>query len=275
MNFKEKVKHAQQQSNSLLCVGLDSDIAKIPESIRRIENSLFEFNKQIIDATKDLVCAYKLNAAFYEAAGEAGWAAMKKTVAYIPKNLVTIGDGKRGDIGNTSASYAKVFFNDCGFDAMTVNPYMGRDSVEPFLQSPEKGVFLLVVTSNTGAKDFQYLKVGKKYLYEKIVEKALRWNINENIGFVIGATKPKQLQTIRKKAPTVPLLIPGIGAQGGDLRATIRYGCDKRGAMALINASRSIIYASGGLDFAEAARREAQKLRDEMNRYRKDFFHNQ
>jgi orotidine-5'-phosphate decarboxylase len=273
MTFLDKITTAQRLSNSLLCVGLDTDPAKIPQRLRAAVDPLFEFNKLIIDATKDLVCAYKLNTAFYEAAGEAGWAAMKKTIAYIPKDIITIGDGKRGDIGNTSASYAKVFFHDCGFDAMTVNPYMGRDSVEPFLQLPDHGVFLLAVTSNSGAKDFQYLKVGKKYLYEKVVEKALRWNVNENIGFVIGATKPKQLLSIRKKAPGVPLLIPGIGAQGGDLRATIRYGCDKNGAMAVINASRSIIYASGGTDFAEAARSEALKLRDEMNRYREEFFH--
>jgi orotidine-5'-phosphate decarboxylase len=273
MTFLDKLTAAQHRANSLLCVGLDTDSAKIPQALQREKDPLFEFNKRIIDATKDLVCAYKLNAAFYEAAGEAGWTAMKKTVTYIPKEIVTIGDGKRGDIGNTAASYAKVFFIDCGFDAMTVNPYMGQDSVEPFLRSPEHGVFILAVTSNDGARDFQYLKVGQKFLYEKIVEKSLRWNVNGNMGFVIGATKPKQLQSIRKKAPDVPLLIPGIGAQGGDLRATIRYGCSAQGMMAVINASRSVIYASGGADFSDAARIEAAKLRDEMNLYRKEFFH--
>jgi orotidine-5'-phosphate decarboxylase len=186
----------------------------------------------------------------------------------IPKSVITIGDGKRGDIGNTAERYAKSLFDDFGFDSVTVNPYMGFDSVEPFLTDPEKGVFILALTSNSGSKDFQHLKVGTTPLYEKVVRTVKKWNKkNENIGIVVGATHPRELQCIRKIVPDMPILIPGIGKQGGDLKSAIRYGCNKHGQLAVINASRSIIYASSGKDFAEAARAEAKKMVEEMRMY--------
>jgi orotidine-5'-phosphate decarboxylase len=199
--------------------------------------------------------------------GEGGITTLRETLKFIPKSVLTIGDGKRGDIGNTAERYAKSLFEDFGFDSVTVNPYMGFDSVEPFLTNPEKGVFILALTSNSGSKDFQRLKVGIKPLYEKVVHTAKKWNVNQNIGIVFGATHPKELQRIRKIVPYMPILIPGIGKQGGDLKSAIRYGCDKHGQLAIINAGRSIIYASSGKDFADAARVEAKKMVEEMRTY--------
>jgi len=187
----------------------------------------------------------------------------------IPKSVITIGDGKRGDIGNTAEQYAKSLFNDFGFDSATINPYMGFDSVEPFLKNPEKGAFLLALTSNPGSKDFQRLKVNGKPLYEKVVRTAKKWNKNQNIGLVVGATHSRELKMIRKIVPDIPLLIPGIGKQGGDLKSVIRNGCDKNGQLAVINASRSIIYASSGRNFADAARAEAKKMVEEIRAYKK------
>ena len=267
MTFTQRIKKIQTKQNSLLCIGLDADLEKIPEHLRSMTNPVLEFNRQIIEATYDLVCAYKPNLAFYEAMGESGMTALRETLKLIPKSVLTIGDGKRGDIGNTAERYAKSLFDDLDFDSVTVNPYMGFDSVEPFLTNPEKGVFILALTSNSGSKDFQRLKVGTKPLYEKVVLTAKKWNINQNIGLVVGATHTKELQYIRKIVPDMPILIPGIGRQGGDLKFAIRYGCDKKGQLAVINASRSIIYASSGEDFAEAARAEAKKMVEEMKMY--------
>jgi orotidine-5'-phosphate decarboxylase len=272
MSFTAKLKNIQRHNNSLLCIGLDTDPAKLPEVLRSHENPQADFNRRIIEATSDIVCAYKLNAAFYEAEGERGWHAMREARQAIPSSVVSIADAKRGDIGNSSERYANIFLKELKFDAVTINAYMGKDSVAPFIQSGEQCAFILAVTSNPGAKDFQYLKVGKKFLYEKVIETALRWNAKKNIGFVAGATKPKELRSIRKKAANVPLLIPGIGAQGGSVESAVRYGCDDKGYLAVINASRSILYASSGGDFAEAARAEALKLRDEINLWRKKFF---
>jgi len=227
-------------------------------------NPVLEFNRQIIEATSDLVCAYKPNLAFYEAMGDRGLSALRETLKLIPRSILTIGDGKRGDIGNTAERYAKSLFDDFGFDSITVNPYMGLDSIEPFLKNPEKGVFLLALTSNLGSKDFQRLKINGQPLYEKVVRTAKKWNTNQNIGFVVGATHPRELKMIRKIVPEMPLLIPGIGKQGGDLKSAVRDGCDGNGQLAIINASRSIIYASSGKDFAEAARAEAKKMAEEM-----------
>ena len=232
-----------------------------------MENPALEFNRRIIDATHDLVCAYKPNLAFYEAMGERGIKTLRETLKIIPNSILTIGDGKRSDIGNTAKQYVKYLFNDFGFDSVTLNPYMGFDSVEPFLTDPEKGVFILALTSNSGSKDFQRLKVGTKPLYEKIVLSAKKWNTNQNIGLVVGATHPKELQHVRKIVPDMPILIPGVGKQGGDLKLSIRYGCNKNGQLAIINASRTIIYASSGKDFAEAARTEAKKMVEEMRKY--------
>jgi orotidine-5'-phosphate decarboxylase len=270
MTFLSKLMGAQRNQNSLLCVGLDADTKLLPSNVRKAPNPALEFNKRIIEATHDLVCAYKLNLAFYEALGDLGWETMRQTLAMIPGNIITIGDGKRGDIGNTSAQYAKALF-ELGFDAVTVNPYMGFDSIEPFLKDSQRGAFILALTSNPGSKDFQRLRVGRVPLYEKVAATAKKWNKNKNVGLVVGATYPKELSRIRKIVPTMPLLIPGIGKQGGDLKSSIRFGCDKHGELALINASRSVIYASLGEDFAAAARREATKLRDEIRRYQEEF----
>lgn len=272
MTFQEKLRRAQRKSNSFLCVGLDTDAALIPRHLGRSPNAVLSFNRRIIDATHDLVCAYKLNLAFYEALGERGWRVIEKTLEHIPRGIVTIGDGKRGDIGNTSEHYAKALFDQLGFDAVTVNPYMGYDSVEPFLRRSDRGVFLLALTSNPGSKDFQRLKVNGRPLYERVVQATEKWNTKKNIGLVIGATHPGELQRVRRLAPDMPILIPGIGKQGGDLRSAVRYGCTKNGDRAIINSSRGIIYASRGKDFAQAARREAQRLYNEIRHYREKFF---
>ncbi|MCX6137557.1 MAG: orotidine-5'-phosphate decarboxylase [Ignavibacteriales bacterium] len=268
MTFLEKILSAQRSRNSLLCIGLDTDMNKLPEHMRAMNDALLSFNKAIIEATSDLVCAYKINAAFYECAGESGWRTMRETVKSIPSGVFTIGDAKRGDIGNSSSYYARALYDDLGFDAATVAPYMGRDSVEPFLTSPEHGIFLLALTSNPGARDFQYLDTGGVPLYRRVIETAMTWNTKGNIGFVAGATRGSELQTVRNAAGDAPLLIPGVGAQGGSLEEAVRFGADARGERAVINASRSVLYASADKDFSEAARGEALRLRDEMNRYR-------
>ncbi len=262
--FNEKLRLVQQQTQSLLCIGLDTDPQKLPQHFQRNARAVLDFNRAIIDATADLVCAYKPNLAFYEALGEEGWMVLKKTVEYIPSSVLSIGDGKRGDIGNTSERYASALFNDCRFDAVTVNPYMGTDSVEQFLQNPEKGVFLLALTSNAGSKDFQRLKVGRMPLYLKVVKKAVEWNKNNNIGIVVGATQATELKKVRAIAKELPILIPGIGAQGGDLKRSVLYGCSKKKDLAIINVSRSVLYASSGRDFQEAARQAAQSVRDQI-----------
>lgn len=272
MNFTDRLRSVQRERNSLVCIGLDTDRARLPASLGTHADQVYEFNRRIIDATHDLVCAYKVNMAFYEVAGERGWRAVHQTLAAIPKGIVTIGDAKRGDIGNSSAMYAKTLAQDFGFMASTVNPYMGFDSVEPFLASSERGAFILAVTSNPGAKDFQYARVAGRPLYERVIKKAKTWNANRNIGLVVGATRPKEMQRIRRMVPDMPILIPGIGAQGGDLKAAVRYGCDRHGELAVINASRSVIFASAGDDFAEAARAAALKLRNDINQYRDMFF---
>ncbi len=233
---------------------------------------VFEFNKAIIDATSDLVCAYKLNLAFYEALGDEGLDALKRTVKYIPGNIPIIGDAKRGDIGNTARAYARAIFDNFDFDATTVNPYLGFDSVKPFIEYQDKGIFILCRTSNAGALDFQALRCevenGHRLLFELVALKASQWNTYGNLGLVIGATYPEELKLIRNNHPDMPLLIPGIGAQGGDLALTVRYGVDAQGEKAIINSSRQIIYASRGEDFAQAARKAASSLRDEINSYR-------
>jgi orotidine-5'-phosphate decarboxylase len=272
MTFYERLRTIQRANNTLLCIGLDPDLQKIPMHLREREDPVGEFCRSIIEATSDLVCAYKLNLAFFEALGGRSWLAAHRVLSYIPPNLITIGDAKRGDIGNTARMYASTLLKDFKFTASTVNAYMGEDSVRPFIDDPDRGAFVLALTSNSGAKDFQYLNVRGKPLYERVIAKTIKWNQNKNIGFVIGATRAAQLKRIRHLVRDCPLLIPGVGAQGGDVKQAVRFGCDSRGEMALINASRSILYASGGEDFAEAARVSATSLRDEMNRYREKFF---
>jgi len=266
MNFIEKLSNIVQKNKSLLCVGLDPDPELMPDKV-----GVFEFNKAIIDATSDLVCAYKLNLAFYEALGDGGLDALKGTIKYMPGNIPIIGDAKRGDIGNTAKAYARAIFSNYNFDATTVNPYLGFDSIEPFIQYRDKGVFILCRTSNAGAVDFQALRCevegGHHLLYEVVALKASQWNIYGNIGLVIGATYPEELRLIRQNHPDMPLLIPGIGAQGGDIALAVRYGVDAQGEKAILNSSRQIIYASRGNDFAQAARRVASELRDQINYY--------
>ncbi len=261
MKFIDKLVAASRRNKSLLCVGLDPDPALMPKM------SLQEFNKAIVDATADLVCAYKPNLAFYEALGIDGLEALQKTIAHIPSHIPIIGDGKRGDIGNTAKAYARALFVTFGFDAATVSPYLGFDSIEPFIEYKDKGVFILCRTSNPGARDFQSLvdKQGMP-LYEAVARKANDWNVNGNVGLVAGATYPQELKAIRQICPQMPLLIPGIGAQGGDLATTVKYGIDAHGGKALIAVSRQVVYASKGKDFAEAARHSAQELRDSINK---------
>jgi len=272
MTYIEKLKHSITHNNSLLCVGLDTDPARLPQSLLQYGNPVLEFNRRIIAATKDLVCAYKINLAFYESLGEKGWKTLHGTLDAIPSNLITIGDAKRGDIGNSAERYARAMMDDFKFDATTVNAYMGKDCVDPFIARDDRGVFVLALTSNPGSKDFQYLVSGVKPLFMHVTGKAKKWNEKKNVGLVVGATHTEDLKRIRRAVPDMPLLIPGVGAQGGDLRAVVRYGCDRRGSLAIINASRSIIYASIKEDFELAARTEAFRMRDEINRYRREFF---
>jgi orotidine-5'-phosphate decarboxylase len=248
-------------------VGLDTDVEKIPEFLKGYPDPAFEFNKRIIDATKDLCIAYKPNAAFYESRGMAGLQSLISTYEYLPKDCLSIIDAKRGDIGNTSDNYAKAFFNEdvtgMGFDAITVTPYMGNDSVTPYLKYDGKWVIILALTSSVGSKDFQYLNTGEGFLYETVIQKANTWAGADRLMFVVGATKSTEFTNIRKYAPDNFLLVPGVGAQGGSLEDVCKYGMTADCGL-IVNASRSIIYASNGEDFAEAARAEARSLQQQM-----------
>lgn len=251
---------------SFLCVGLDSDLTKIPKHLLTTEDPIFEFNKAIIDATKDYCVSYKINTAFYEAEGISGWQSMAKTLAYIPENILTIADAKRGDIGNTSNMYAKAFFKKMNFDAITLAPYMGNDSLAPFFEHKNKWGIVLALTSNAGSSDYEQQKIKGEFLYEHVIKNTCKLASDEQLMFVVGATKPQDFTIIRKHAPTHFLLVPGVGAQGGSLAEVVKYGkTDEIGL--LINASRSIIYASNGVDFAESAQSEAKKMAEEMSEY--------
>lgn len=247
---------------SLLCVGLDTDITKIPPHLLKEEDPIFAFNKAIIEATHPYAVAYKPNTAFYEAQGEKGWRALKKTIEYLNSNhpdIFTIADAKRGDIGNTSTMYAKAFFEEMDFDSVTVAPYMGKDSVEPFLAFKDKHTILLALTSNEGAFDFQTQKIGDEELYKKVLRTSLTWQNSENLMYVVGATKAEFLKEIREIVPQHFLLVPGVGAQGGSLEEVCKYGLNDIYGL-LINSSRGIIYASKGEDFAEVAALKAKEL---------------
>lgn len=273
MNFTTKLNEAWQKQGSLLCIGLDPDLTKIPDFIKQNPDPLFQFNKAIIDATADLTCAYKPNSAFYEAYGPDGIRQLKQTVDYINENfphIVTILDAKRADIGNTNNGYVGFAYDYLGVDSITLHPYLGREALQPFLDRADKGAIILCRTSNKGAGEFQDLTVNGQPLYEHVARTvAADWNGNQNCMLVVGATYPDEMRAIRRLVGDLPFLVPGIGAQGGDLQATMEAGITSQGTGLLISASRSIIYASTGTDFAEAARREALQLRDEINTYRK------
>ena len=251
------------RKKSVLCVGLDTDPAKIPGHLWLEEDPVFAFNKAIIDATKDYTVAYKINTAFYEAQGIKGWISMERTLQYIPEDIFTIADAKRGDIGNTSEQYARTFFHTYPFDSVTVAPYMGADSVQPFLQFLDKWAIVLGLTSNAGSADFQLQSCGSELLYEKVLRTVASWGTPDNIMFVIGATRKEQLKEVRQLLPDHFFLVPGVGAQGGDV-ATVCSNAFNKDAGLLINVSRGIIFADSSGSFAERANEEARKYQKEM-----------
>ncbi|MCB0380973.1 MAG: orotidine-5'-phosphate decarboxylase [Flavobacteriales bacterium] len=260
---KQELINQIKLKQSFLCVGLDTDLTKIPTHLLKGKDPIFEFNKQIIDATHDLCVAYKPNLAFYEVYGSQGWESLQKTIEYIPKEIFTIADAKRGDIGNTSSMYAKAFFENLNFDSVTVAPYMGADSVMPFLEFKNKWVILLALTSNKGADDFQFFDGEKEKLFEKVLKKSKEWGNDENLMYVVGATRPEMFLDIRKLVPDSFLLVPGIGAQGGELSEVCKFGMNKEVGL-LVNSSRGIIYAGKDVDFAKKSREEAVKIQKEM-----------
>lgn len=262
--FFEKLRRASETNDSLLCVGLDPDPDLLPVA------DVATFCCAIVEATADLVCAYKPNLAFFEALGEEGAVALRRALAVVPEGVPVIADAKRGDIPSTARAYARALFDVWGFDAATVNPYLGGDSLAPFLERADKGVFVLCRTSNPGAADLQELPVGAegRPLYLLVAELARRWNEGGNVGLVVGATYPEELLQVRRLCPEMAILVPGVGAQGGDLAQAVQAAADRRGGGFIINVSRRIIYASRGSDFARAARRVARELRDEINRLR-------
>ena len=251
------------RKKSFLCVGLDTDIRKIPKHLLDAEDPVFEFNKSIIDATREFAVAYKPNIAFYECMGPKGWESLRKTLDYIPEDIFSIADAKRGDIGNTSSMYAQTFFSQYDFDSVTVAPYMGEDSVTPFLEFKDKWVVLLALTSNKGALDFQMDTIGGERVFEKVLRVSQQWGNANNMMYVVGATRGELFADVRKVAPDHFLLVPGVGAQGGSLQDVCQYGMNQDCGL-LVNSSRGIIYASSGIDFAERAADEALKVQLEM-----------
>jgi len=253
-----------QDKKSFLCVGLDTDLSKIPSHILKTSDPVFEFNKQIIDQTAEFAVAYKPNIAFYEALGPKGWESLHKTMEYIPKDIFTIADAKRGDIGNTSSLYAKAFFETMDFDSITVAPYMGVDSVKPFLEFENKWVILLALTSNEGSADFQLIpSQSGKPLFQEVLEKSSKWGNSDNMMFVVGATRGEKIGEVRKIVPDHFFLVPGVGAQGGSLEDVAKYGMNSHCGL-LVNSSRGIIYSGKDKDFAKVAGNEAKKLQQEM-----------
>jgi orotidine-5'-phosphate decarboxylase len=276
-SFADKLRDTSRRMDSLVCVGLDVQPALLPSPVLQRLDPVLSFNKAIIDATSDLVCAYKPNLAFYEALGPRGWEILAETVKYIPEGIIKIADAKRGDIGNTAQAYAKALFDVYGFDAVTVNPYLGHDSVQPFLDYEDKGAFVLCKTSNKGSGDFQNLSIVEpnqqnstaRPLFEQVATSVVNWNTKGNCGLVVGATYPQEIARARQLAANLPILVPGVGAQGGDLEAAVRGGMDHHQEMLLVNSSRAIIYASHGDDFAMAARKATLALRDAINKARR------
>jgi orotidine-5'-phosphate decarboxylase len=263
---REELFQQIQKKQSYLCIGLDTDLKKIPAHLHTAEDPIFAFNKQIIDATADLCVAYKPNIAFYEALGPKGWESLEKTLNYIPKDIFTIADAKRGDIGNTSELYARTFFDYFDFDSVTVAPYMGEDSVKPFLIKSGKWVILLALTSNPGSVDFQMLTVdgqGQKYLFEEVLEKSQTWASDQQLMYVVGATRTDYVERVRQLAPRHFLLVPGVGAQGGSLEDISRLALNEQCGL-LVNSSRQILYAGQNEDFADKARQQALSLQQQM-----------
>lgn len=258
--------NAIKEKRSVLCVGLDTDLNKIPKHLLYKEDPVFEFNKAIIDATKDYTVAYKINTAFYEAQGIKGWESMAKTLEYIPKNIFTIADAKRGDIGNTAEQYAKTFFETYPFDSVTVAPYMGEDSVQPFMKFEGKWAIVLGLTSNKGSADFQLQQCSEELLYEKVLKTVASWGSDDNTMFVIGATREEQLQHVRSLLPSHFFLVPGVGAQGGTVANVCENAMNDDGGV-LINVSRGVIYASTEKDFAEKASAAAANYQEQMAAY--------
>ncbi len=268
-SFSEKLAAATSSNDSLVCVGLDPVPSRLPESLRGEPDPVFAFNRRIIDSTCDLVCAYKPNFAFYGALGRAGWDALEATIEHVPDGIPVVVDAKAGDIGSTAERYAVMLFEELGADAATANPWMGRDAMEPFLAYRDKGTFLLCLTSNPGAADIMGRQLrGGRMVYEEVAARATQWNESGNCGLVVGATRAGAMQSIRALAPELPILMPGVGAQGGDLETAVRSAARPDGTGLLVNASRSILYASAGEDFASAARSAASALREEINQYR-------
>lgn len=272
MNFKQKLNKAIKDNNSLLCIGLDTDIHKIPKHLLKLNDPIFEFNKKIVDKTFDLVCSYKLNIAYYSATGISGIESLQKTINYIHNKytgIPVILDAKRADIGSTSEKYAQEVFDAMKADAVTVNPYFGLDSIEPFLKRKDKGIIILCRTSNPSASDFQDLKIRNEPLYIKVAKKIVDWDKKyKSCLMVVGATWPEELKKIRKIAPNMFFLVPGIGIQGGDLQKILEYGLTKEKSGLIIHVARAIIYSSYDCNFAQKARIQAKKIRDEINKYR-------
>jgi orotidine-5'-phosphate decarboxylase len=270
MSFTEHLYETCQKKDSLLCVGLDVVKERLPLCLAESEDPLVEFNKAIINATVDYVAAYKLNTAFYEAYGTLGWQALQTSIKLVPEGTIVIVDAKRGDVGHTSSMYAHALFKELDADAITASPFLGRDSVTPFLSDPTKGVFFLCLTSNPGSADFQRFASGSCMLFEHVAATVADWNELNNCGLIVGATHPGEMAKIRQLAPQLPFLIPGIGAQGGDIAQSVMYGTDEKGELALFNSSRGIIYKSNDPNYADMARREAKLLRDVINRARRN-----
>lgn len=262
MNKRDLIEQIKKK-RSFLCVGLDTDLEKIPAHLKDADDPIFEFNKAIIDATKEYTVAYKPNLAFYESLGAQGWESLRKTIDYIPQEIFTIADAKRGDIGNTSKMYAQTFFQTYNFDSVTVAPYMGVDSVTPFLEFENKWVILLAVTSNKGGQDFQELISDDKPLFEYVISKSREWATDEQLMFVVGATRGELIKKVRDLAPNNFFLVPGVGAQGGSLEEVAQYGMNDECGL-LVNSSRGIIYASSEVDFANAAGDKAKELQQQM-----------
>ena len=269
MNFTERLLRTGRRNDSLLCIGLDTDLERIPRCLLREKDPVLTFNRAIIEATSDLVCAYKPNAAFYEALGKKGWKALAATRQMVPDPIPVIIDAKRGDIGNTARLYARAYFEEMNFDAITINPYMGFDAVAPFLEYPGRCALILCLTSNPSAGDIQDLSAAGRPVFEHVARQVVEWSRQGLCGLVAGATRADDLQRIRRIAPQLPILIPGVGAQGGDLEQAVADGVDESGELAIINVSRAVLYASKGDDFAERARQEARALRDAINRVRR------